>query len=801
MSDTSDRGFLLHVFQRNQGGDTAVFAVGRLQSGETFALADNRERPAFFVRVSDLDHLRGRASASGREVSVEETDWRTMDGEPVARVEARQLNVLRSFSEALHEDGIRTYEADVVFARQYLMNRGLRGSVRISGPWRQGTGVDRVYQNPDLQPDDWEPELSFVALDVETDPQASEIFAVSLVGSGPSGAGDVEEIHIVGLPNPNDPPRLFCHPGERELLEALTGRIRSIDPDILSGWNVLDFDLPVIQRRMKALGLPFNLGRSSDASWYREGDVWGGSRMVIYGRQVLDAMHLFRTIPQRFDDYRLETVAQAVLGRGKLAEPGPEETMPQFILRAYHQDRKAFCEYCLEDSRLVRDALEQAGLIQLSLRRSLLTGLPLERAWGSVAAFDFLYISELHRRRLVAPTSGVDRTDFGHVPGGMVMTAEVGLYRNIFVFDFKSLYPSIIRTFNIDPLSRIRASDGADDPILAPNGARFDRETGILPALLEDFFASRARARADGDELASLAYKIVMNSFYGVLGTDACRFAEGALAGAITEFGHYILRWAREQLESEDRGRVLYGDTDSLFVDARLADDIDVAEALERGDQLARWIDDRLAAHLEAEFGVISHLELEFEKFYRRFFLPPMRGSGDRARAKGYAGLKIDADGEEVEIIGMEAVRRDWTDLAHELQRDLIGRLFREAPAAEMETTVTEWIRAVRCGEKDVDLVYRKSLRKSISKYTSSSPPHVTAARMLPDPSGVIHYVITAAGPQPVGFVTAPLDYEHYVEKQIKPIVRTIGQVCDIDVEGAVMGTPDLFRSAGVKTR
>ena len=51
------------------------------------------------------------------------------------------------------------------------------------------------------------------------------------------------------------------------------------------------------------------------------------------------------------------------------------------------------------------------------------------------------------------------------------MTAEVGLYRNIFVFDFKSLYPSIIRTFNIDPLSRIRASDGADDPILAPNGA------------------------------------------------------------------------------------------------------------------------------------------------------------------------------------------------------------------------------------------------------------------------------------------------------------------------------------------
>ena len=97
--------------------------------------------------------------------------------------------------------------------------------------------------------------------------------------------------------------------------------------------------------------------------------------------------------------------------------------------------------------------------------------------------------------------------------------------------------------------------------------------------------------------------------------------------------------------------------------------------------------------------------------------------------------------------------------------------------------------------ERDGELVYRKALRKPVERYTSTSPPHVTAARMLPNPSGLIEYVMTGDGPQPLGRVRAPLDYEHYVEKQIAPIARTIGQVCDLDVEAAVTGTPDLFRS------
>ncbi len=821
----SERGFLLHVFHRGQGNSTTLFGVGRLESGLTFAFADSRQRPAFFLRTSELARARPFCLGAGAELD-EATGLTTMDAEPVVRVGLRKVHQLRRLAEGLQENQLRTYEADFAFARQYLVDRGIRGGVRLTGPWRPGNGVDRVYVEPELAPDDYEPELSVLALDIETPPDASNVLACSLVLWGGADDSRLEEIHLVGEPA-DDPPTVLCHATERDLLIGLAARIRELDPDVLTGWNVIDFDLTVLQKRFNAHGLPFNLGRSSDDSWYQESDVWGGSRVVVYGRQVLDALHLARTTLTRFDDNRLGTVAQALLGRGKtLSVDDGDESIADRILDTYHHDRCTFAEYCLEDSRLVRDILVQEGLIQLSLRRASLTGLPLERAWGSVAAFDFLYILGLRQRRMVAPTNGVDRVRMGGSPGGLVMPTRAGLYPHVFVFDFKSLYPTIIRTFNIDPLTHLQArvaavagtslrpgdmpvvaEDAADyvtdpgvsgDLVRAPNGALFVRDDGILPQMLAGFFERRAEARAADDDLAAYTYKIVMNSFYGVLATGSCRFAEGALAGAITGFGHYLLRWTKALLQDTGRGTVLYGDTDSLFVDAGLPADITPAQAHEAGQVLCAWLNDELAAHVRECFDLPSHLALEFEKYYSRFFLPPMRGDTEKARSKGYAGLKVAADGsDEVEIIGMEAVRRDWTDLAHEVQRDLLNMVFRDVPADTLETRVLDWVDAMRRGERDDDLVYRKALRKSVEGYTNSVPAHVAAARLLPDPRGTIRYLVTRDGPQPVGHVTAPIDYEHYLEKQIRPIVRTIGQVCDLDVEIALGGTPDMFRSLG----
>ena len=789
--DPGSLGFLVHVYHHQNRERFAVVAVGKLDSGETFQFVDDRQRPAFYICLSDLDVVRRLTGST--QLTIEPVDWTTMDGRVVARVSSPNLSALRSFADLLKDKGIRTYEADVSSARQYLMNCSLRGSVLIEGQWQPGDGIDRAYYNPKIAPAVWEPELAVLALDIETDAQATQVFAVSLAGSGPHPKHNPEEIHLVGEPSEIDPPNAICYADEAALLEGLAQRLKQIDPDILTGWNVIDFDLSVLQKRFNALDISRSLGRTDGQSFYRGGDAWGGSRMTIPGRQVVDAMRLARAIPRRFEDYRLSTVAREILGRDKTLEAGDDQAMPEVIQRAYDEDRKAFCEYCLEDSRLVRDILASEGLIEMTLRRSLLTGLPLDNAWGSVAPFDFLYISKLHERRVVAPTLGVDQPEGGSAPGGLVMAPHPGLHKHIFVFDFKSLYPSIIRTFNIDPLAHIRASQSENgDLITAPNGATFLREPGILPAMLEQLFASRDQAIAAGDELASFTYKILMNSFYGVLGTTSCRFASPDLAGAITEFGHYILRWTRDLLKS-DGARVLYGDTDSLFVDASLSDDINYFQAVSKGHRLRDWINRKLAEHVKERYGLESHLELEFEKYYRRFLLPFSRGDKARARAKGYAGLRVGPDTEGLDIIGMEAVRRDWTDLAHDLQRDLLDRLFHNAPPDEIEQCVGNWIRAVRNGQKDGALIYRKGLRKQVDAYTKSSPPHVKAARQLPNPRGLIHYLVTSEGPQPVGYVTAPIDYDHYIQKQIKPIVQTIAQVCEIDLNSAMAGEPNLF--------
>mgnify|MGYP002815369258 CR=1 FL=1 len=788
MTQRTKQGYLLHLFHR-EGNTFTIFGVGKLASGQTFGLVDTRYTPTFYIRSQDGDRF--RHAIADLAVSINETDHSTMDGANVLAVQSTHLSALRRASERASESGIRTYEADISPARQYVMHRGIRGAVSIEGESRVGDGVDLIFTDPEISPTDYVPDLGLLSLDIETTARADRILGLSLVPFGALQGSD--HVLLVGSPRDDDPAHVECLPSEDDLLKRLTEIVQEWDPDVLTGWNVIDFDLLVLQQRSKALGVPFKLGRTRYEAWHRAGRGWGGSRMVLPGRQVIDGMRIVRAIPKRFDDYRLDTIATEILGRGKTLDVPEEASAPEAILQAYESDRSTFCEYVLEDSRLVRDILEQEGLVDLTLRRSLLTGLPLDGAWGSIAAFDVLYTSELHRRKHVAPTLGVDRIGQGGAPGGLVFAPEPGIFKHVFVFDFKSLYPSIIRTFNIDPCSNIETrSHATGDWIKAPNNANFSRERGILPDLIETFHESREQAKRDEDDLASFTYKIVMNSFYGVLAASSCRYASPDLAGAITEFGHHLLRWTRKCLE-DDGIRVLYGDTDSVFVEADVDESADEEAAKARGQELCAQINTEIGTYIEGTWRVESRLELEFEKYYRRFFLPPMRGSEDRARAKGYSGLRVDDGDARVEIVGMEAVRRDWTDMAHQLQRELLEMMFGDVSGAEIEKKLVEWADRIRSGEMDEKLVYCKELRKGVDGYTKSSPPHVKAARLLPNPRGVIHYIMTVQGPQPVGHVSAPLDYEHYIEKQVRPIAGTVAQVCGIDVQRAISREPDLF--------
>jgi DNA polymerase-2 len=360
------------------------------------------------------------------------------------------------------------------------------------------------------------------------------------------------------------------------------------------------------------------------------------------------------------------------------------------------------------------------------------------------------------------------------------------------VFDFRSLYPSIMRTFNIDPLSHEKAGNVRSSvppsmpPIQAPNGALFAREPGILPELITEYFAARRKALDRGNETASHVYKILMNSFYGVLGTSACRYGRTELAGAITSFARKWLLFSRDWFQ-EKAFPVLYGDTDSLFVETGFDDGASYEDFIQWGQNQARALNGFLAETIQAEYGVESFIELRFEKPYRRFMIPPLRGlygrsgegekKGSRGRAKGYAGWLLDPAGNlMVEIKGMEAVRSDATPLAKRIQMELLELVFRGAPEEEFRNKVLETLKDLRQGKLDGELVYRKRLSRAPETYTASTPPQVKAARALgwKNKSGAVEYLWALTGPEPVSLPHGPLDYDHYADSQVLPVALSI---------------------------
>jgi DNA polymerase-2 len=140
---------------------------------------------------------------------------------------------------------------------------------------------------------------------------------------------------------------------------------------------------------------------------------------------------------------------------------------------------------------------------------------------------------------------------------------------------------------------------------------------------------------------------------------------------------------------------------------------------------------------------------------------------------------------DRIEVKGMEAVRRDWTDLAHGFQIRMLELLFLKRPLQDIQRYIKELVEALFRGELDETLVYRKALRKSISAYTRSTPPHVKAAALLPpsEQRGLIRYLITREGPQPEGRLSAPIDYDHYLERQLMPIASAFTEVLKTDLE------------------
>ncbi|NWN84227.1 MAG: DNA polymerase II, partial [Halomonas sp.] len=314
--------------------------------------------------------------------------------------------------------------------------------------------------------------------------------------------------------------------------------------------------------------------------------------------------------------------------------------------------------------------------------------------------------------------------------------------------------------------------------------ARFSRTRHALPAIVERVWASREAAKAEGNAPLSQALKIIMNSFYGVLGSRGCRFFDARLASSITLRGHEIMQRTRELIEGKGY-TVIYGDTDSTFV--WLGRACEEADATAIGKALVDHVNAWWRNHLEVEYGLESALELQFETHYRRFLMPTIRGT-EAGSKKRYAGLVHDPSGKDREVFkGMETVRSDWTPLAQQFQRELYRRIFRGEPYRDyVRGYVNAFIEGARGKSLDERLVYRKRLRRRLDDYQRNVPPHVRAARLADEYNvqlrrpqqyqngGWIRYVITLAGPQPLEQLSSNIDIDHYLTRQLQPVADAI---------------------------
>ncbi|HIF9220766.1 TPA: DNA polymerase II [Photobacterium damselae] len=734
------------------------------------------ESPICFIATENEQTATQLLRQHNELVSWRQLELKTFNHTSVSVCYCKTIKQLSRVIELLNRNDIITYEDDIRLADRYLMERFIRGGLHFTGTAKQRKGfID--YYDVKTKSADFQPDLNLVSLDIECS-EKGVLYSVGLHSKADS------RVIMVGEPQPHidKTTPIYWVRDESQLLMALVDWFHEFDPDIVIGWNVIDFDFRLLLQRAEWNKVPFKIGRGQQNAHCRQSNQNRNQGfLTIPGRVVLDGIDTLKTATYNFRSWSLEAVSQELLGEGKQIH-NVHDRMAE-INEMFRHNKQALAKYNLQDCKLVTRIFEQTHLLDFAIERSRLTGVELDRVGGSVAAFTNLYLPQLHRAGYIAPNL-LATDNWIASPGGYVMDSKPGLYDSVLVLDFKSLYPSIIRSFRIDPMGLVEGlllveGKEHDRAIAGFRGGRFHREKHFLPKMIEELWSARDQAKREGEKAFSQAIKIIMNSFYGVLGSSGCRFFDHRLASSITMRGHEIMKKTRELIELKGY-EVIYGDTDSTFVSLTQAHSQQDADKI--GHELVAYINQWWTEHLLNDYGLVSALEIEYETHYHKFLMPTIRGQ-ETGSKKRYAGLVWRGNNEEMIFKGLETVRTDWTPLAQEFQQTLYKMIFHDQNPDEY---IRDYTQRTSLGEFDDLLIYRKRLRRNLDEYQKNIPPQVKAARMADEINrrlgrplqyqnkGIIEYVITLAGAEASEYRQNPIDYQHYIDKQLKPVADAI---------------------------
>lgn len=700
----------------------------------------------------------------------------------------------------------RCYEADILFKYRFMVDNGIKGMqwVELDGePANTGAAKTQCIKVRAIKPasKNENSPLRYLCFDIECLPldyrrqldakiDPSIAIAISFI---PAYKG---QSSVVLIAKNATGPGVMSFSGEKEMLQGFIDIVNEYDPDIITGFNINGFDIPYLLERMKKFNLQMNIGRAEKAVFSKK--FADSYESEITGRVVADVYQIIkRDVNLRFVRYNLDTICREMLGEEKGDVKHGE------MQKVWASDLPRLIEYARRDAVLAMRLLVEKRLLDKFIEIAKISGTLLQDSMrGQSIRIESMILNEFKKRDMIMPSKPTEselKKRKIEIKGATVLEPRKGLHKDcVLVLDFQSLYPSIIRAFNISPDSLV-LSENIPNCHEAPNGARFvDKETyvGFLPEILEVLITTRKKTKAEmkmasGDEKRILdakqhALKILANSIYGYTGYARARLYVAEVANAITAYGRANIEKTKSFIEENFPSiEVIYGDTDSVMLKV---DEKDMTKAWELGLRIAQMATQQ------------TGLQLEFEKIYKTFLI---------LTKKRYAGWKFVKAGDgwedSIDMKGIETVRRDWCALVGELMNDILITILKERDVQKASARVREVFRQLSCGKIPMGkLTIVKGITKSIDAYDGMLP-HIELARKLRsrDPANApkvgdrIGYVIIrgtsplskrAEDPEWAERQNLQVDVDYYANNQLLPPVERI-------LEAAGVPREELIRS------
>ena len=761
-------------YRRENGNDLAMQMYGKTSEGESITIRYLGFEPYFHLVEPTPDVVRElEGDPNVRRVEsirlLLRGEWRD-----AAKVVVTFPWLVPDFRKRLKEK-FEVLAADIPFHHRFIYDMDMGACIRVFGERSEGRFTTDLVVNMDVEEvseggrtlkrprfeniKPFNPQLKVLAFDIETSIKEGSIYTICYVvrDSGELRSGEP------------------IHGGERDIIKSFSRIIAEEDPDVITGYNIDNFDIPTVMERARENGIEeLDWGRDHTGPKHIMGRFWR-----LNGRLVADAWWAAK-IELRPKQETLNHVAKLVLGEEKL------DVDPKQMDSEWERDREKVMRYCLKDAELSLRILEHVDTLRKNMDLATVSKLPVEDVLtsGSSTLIDSILIREADREGIAVPlTSRYERTNA--IEGGYVHTIEPGLYHWVCVLDFKSMYPSLIIAKNI-----CFTTLSEDGEIVAPNGVRYmsgERREGLLPRILGRLMRERDETKVRMREARTpeehryydglqQAIKVLMNAVYGVFASSFYRFTDKSIGSSITAFARETVKGIIGSLEREGL-TVIYSDTDSLFVQSP-------HEGLEETVEFGK----RMASRFSQEGGL-----LEFEKV-----LEPLFSHGKKKR---YVAKVIWPE-EQLLIRGYEVRRTDSFDL----QSEVLMEVFKNILAGETEEAVSlarKRVMETLNGEVPVEkLVISRTVRQFSFYKDPDTQVNVQAARKLMElgyefiPGMKASWVVTNSmrTPQEVEpYVsgrefTATPDHRYYAER----LAQTIGRATEVfgwDERSLMMGS------------